>query len=888
MSTEELDFRLVFEDDRRHSAGPDLDEKTRLSSTEAPAYQIVNQEQQSHNPCVPTPDLHIGSQSHGSQYSAQGNTKSFDCPSIQITSIAPYHLLELGNTQDVLAVSGAEGGLQYASLCRDQLYLPTDYCYRDPAFSPSPCSSVSSRSWLSDLSSCESFSHIYDDVEGELPEAAGHVTLGSPFGSPGCGGGAFGVELWQQKYQHPLPFSPALSPHQSPCHSPRTSITEENWLNRRPSSRPSSRPTSPCGKRRYSSADPRARSPSPQHSPNHTPGASPRGSVTEETWLGSPAGNSGSLLASGYQELDIPNKTRRTLGSHLGLLAGQGDSGLEEVTTVRPFLDSSGEEGQQQDGLTNLFLPVPSTFSWNKPKPGNPPLFRTSSPPPLDWPLPSRFDQLELKLEVQPKFYHRAHYETEGSRGAIKAASGGHPIVKLNGCSEQPLSLLLFIGTADDRYLRPHSFYQVHRVTGKTVTTPCQERIVGGTKVLEIPLLPGNDMSASIDCAGILKLRNADIELKKGETDIGRKNTRVRIVFRVGVPQPDSRMLWLQSVSVPVECSQRSGQDLPQVENFSPTSCSVDGGEEIVITGSNISALSRVVFMEKGPDGRSLWEVDAKVVPGKSRGSRIVVEVPPYNKKTKCPVQVQFYMSNGKKRRSLTQSFTYLPESRHHHLTAAGPQVVKQECWDPDIILDTSCGFSYLVSSQERTREPDVAFNSHHLPVHRGSPTQDIPHHPSSLQTFLMFPQLSSIPSESLLKTPQTSALPQTLSIHPHISTLQLQTFSVDPQASSEAHQSASASPLPFSGEPQREPSPSLVSKRTFLTTTDSEKDREVVNIKQEPDEHLNLGSLGLQEITLDDVNEIIDRDIGGVRATAQSSQYDQYHQYDWEQSGGP
>ncbi len=58
----------------------------------------------------------------------------------------------------------------------------------------------------------------------------------------------------------------------------------------------------------------------------------------------------------------------------------------------------------------------------------------------------------------------------------------------------------------------------------------------------------------SIDCAGILKLRNADIELKKGETDIGRKNTRVRVVFRVAVPQPDGRMLWLQTTSVPVEC----------------------------------------------------------------------------------------------------------------------------------------------------------------------------------------------------------------------------------------------------------------------------------------------------------------------------------------------
>lgn len=68
--------------------------------------------------------------------------------------------------------------------------------------------------------------------------------------------------------------------------------------------------------------------------------------------------------------------------------------------------------------------------------------------------------------------------------------------LQLTGYGEQPVSLLLFIGTADDRFLRPHSFYQVHRVTGKMVTTSCQEKMMGHTKVLEIPLLPENNMSA--------------------------------------------------------------------------------------------------------------------------------------------------------------------------------------------------------------------------------------------------------------------------------------------------------------------------------------------------------------------------------------------------------
>ncbi|KAF2980528.1 hypothetical protein EK904_006342, partial [Melospiza melodia maxima] len=98
---------------------------------------------------------------------------------------------------------------------------------------------------------------------------------------------------------------------------------------------------------------------------------------------------------------------------------------------------------------------------------------------------------------------------------------------KLHGYLEsEPLTLQLFIGTADDRLLRPHAFYQVHRITGKTVSTTSHETILSNTKVLEIPLLPENNMRAIIDCAGILKLRNSDIELRKGETDIGRKNTR--------------------------------------------------------------------------------------------------------------------------------------------------------------------------------------------------------------------------------------------------------------------------------------------------------------------------------------------------------------------------
>ncbi|KAJ8252535.1 hypothetical protein COCON_G00218470 [Conger conger] len=680
---EELDFRLIFgEDGQQQSLGP-----ADLEQDDNPAYYILNVGQppsvlnqpigiprhglQTHSPVISAPPRLQHHKAYeplyeapGSRYSPAGGHKAFECPSIQITSISPNCQQEMEANEEDRRGNGQEGEYQDRPLSRDHLYLPLDHSYRDASLSPSPCSSLSSRSWFSDASSCESFSHVYDDVDSELNEAAARFTLGSPQAGPG-----------EDPWQHPLPvFGHSLSPRQSPCHSPRTSVTDENWLSPRPQSRPSSRPTSPCGKRRHSSADIcYPNSASPHHSPTATPGHSPRGSVTEDTWIGSPSGGLSPFQCC-PSEADIPSKTRRTSQDRTAMLSGKVDLGLEDPGSLSPSLESPGDDSGhalKKDGPGEQFLSVPSHFTWNKPKPGHTPIFRTSSLPPLDWPLPSQFGQYELKIEVQPKAHHRAHYETEGSRGAVKASSGGHPVVKLVGYNEKPINLQMFIGTADDRYLRPHAFYQVHRITGKTVATASQEIIISSTKVLEIPLLPENNMSASIDCAGILKLRNSDIELRKGETDIGRKNTRVRAVFRVHIPQPGGKVLSLQASSIPVECSQRSAQELPQVEKYSLNSCSVSGGEEMAITGSNFFPETKVIFLEKGPDGRPQWEVDAKIIREKSQGSTIVVEVPPYHSKALASaVQVQFYVCNGKRKRSQSQRFTYLSGAHRKYALA--------------------------------------------------------------------------------------------------------------------------------------------------------------------------------------------------------------------------
>ncbi|XP_051548341.1 nuclear factor of activated T-cells, cytoplasmic 3-like isoform X2 [Myxocyprinus asiaticus] len=667
---EELDFRLIFgESSHNHNHQNLLGHTESRLDDDANCYPLFASgfhhptRQQDSWATQPYDAPHPGS-----VQSMESPSRVFDCPSIQITSIPANCQQDLGANQ--LAGACGEGG--DGSLSRDQLFLPLDPSYRDSSsLCPSPCSSLSSRSWLSDASSCESFSHVYDDVEAELNEAAARVRLASPlvsplasplpspltspqvspqvsplvspFGSPGCWA-AYGDDPWylyQQQQQQPLQYQFAQS-------------------------RPSSRPTSPCGKRRHSSAEVLPGLASPHLSPNATPSHSPRGSVTEETWLG------GATFAP-YQtlplDIDIPSKTRRTYQTNynqdkVSLLPGQEDSCLTEQDLANPSLISGiavSLPSLKKEDLVEHFLAVPTHFPWAKPKQVNTPLYRSTSLPPLDCPLPSQFGQCELKMEIQPKSHHRAHYETEGSRGAIKSDSGRHPVVKLIGYNEKPVSLQMFIGTADERYIRPHLFYQVHRITGKTVVTPTQETVIANTKVLEIPLLPENNMSASIDCAGILKLRNSDIELRKGETDIGRKNTRVRAVFRVHIPQHNGKMLSLQVASVPIECSQRLAQELPQIEDFSPACGSLTGGEEMTITGPNINPESIVIFQEKGSDGKTQWEADVKAIPEKSTNTSIVVKIPPYYKKTSVSsTQVQFCVSNGKRKRSASQFFTYL------------------------------------------------------------------------------------------------------------------------------------------------------------------------------------------------------------------------------------
>ncbi|XP_048461571.1 nuclear factor of activated T-cells, cytoplasmic 3 isoform X1 [Rhincodon typus] len=942
---DEFDFRLIFgEDGPQPGLGPADTEpddsasfhifnEGNLQSSINQPIGILHHETQTHPTAFSSPHRLQTSNIQESKYSPVGAPKAFECPSIQITSISPSCQQGIGPNEEVHANGTDNDYMERPS--RDHLYLPLDpVYYRDASLSPSPASSISSRSWFSDASSCESFSHVYDDVDSELNEAAARFTLGSPSGSPRC---CPADETWQPNYS----FAQSLSPRQSPCHSPRASITDENWLSPRPTSRPSSRPTSPWGKRRHSSAEIcYAGSLSPHHSPTPSPGHSPRGSVTEDTWLGNTALQGASSLSPGLipfqccpPETDIPLKSRKTSQDQAATVSGKVDLTSDDQGSLSPSVESPVDDLSgsphplKKDLSSEQFLSVPSHFTWNKPKPGgHTPIFRTSSLPSLDWPLPSQYLQYELKIEVQPKTHHRAHYETEGSRGAVKASSGGHPVVKLQGYNEKPINLQMFIGTADDRYLRPHAFYQVHRITGKTVATASQEIIVTSTKVLEIPLLPENNMTASIDCAGILKLRNSDIELRKGETDIGRKNTRVRLVFRVHIPQPNGKVVSLQAASIPVECSQRSAQELPQIEKYSTNSCSVSGGEEMIVNGFNFLPESKIVFLEKGPDGRPQWEVEGKIVREKSQGVNLVVEVPPYhNKSVTSAVQVQFYVCNGKRKRSQSQRFTYLPvlikrehtDERelptiptlpmsvahttslhqvasqlpssdtghlHENLTPTsqrnlGPPM--QQSYPPMISPSATCMPHLLGRSISPGSECSI------LPPlsHQSFPTPAPPIRPSyqPMQSNMMYNGQPGLPMNSV-----SSQRYEKLSYQPDVAgplqinlgCQQMQQMYCSPNpgtASSPSPTTAhslghsprsgqTSSPLQSSSLGSLPAPPPLTHHSVCDPSSFSAPERASLNIKQEPeDSELPFQAIGLQDITLDDVNEIIGRDMSQI-----------------------
>ncbi|XP_057689066.1 nuclear factor of activated T-cells 5 isoform X1 [Corythoichthys intestinalis] len=272
---------------------------------------------------------------------------------------------------------------------------------------------------------------------------------------------------------------------------------------------------------------------------------------------------------------------------------------------------------------------------------------------------PSKSEQKELKILVQPEPQHRARYLTEGSRGSVKDRNQqGFPTIKLEGVNE-PVILQVFVGNDAER-VRPHGFYQACRVTGRN-TTACKEVDIEGTTVIEIPLEPSTNMTLPVDCVGILKLRNADVEARIGVPGSKKKSTRARLVFRVNIPRPDGSVLTLQTLSSSILCTQPAG--LPEILKKSLHSCSVRGGDELFIIGKNFLKDAKVVFQENVSDETS-WKAEAEIDMELFHQNHLIVKVPPYqNQSITSDVCVGIYVVTIAGRSHDVQPFTYNPVS---------------------------------------------------------------------------------------------------------------------------------------------------------------------------------------------------------------------------------
>lgn len=355
---------------------------------------------------------------------------TLESPRIEITS---YLGLQHGSSQFFHDVE-VEGVLPNSkrSPSTATLSLPNLEAYRDPSCL-SPASSLSSRSCNSEASSYES--------NYSFPYASPQT---SPWQSPCVSPKTTDAE---EGFPRGLGACSLLgSPRHSPSTSPRTSVTEETWLGAR-----TSRPSSPCNKRKYG-LNGRQLSCSPHHSPTPSPHSSPRVSVTDDTWLGNSTQYTSSAIVAAINALStdgsldlgegVPVKARKTALGHSPSVALKVEPVGEDLGTTPPSSDFPPEEFPsfqhiRKGAFCDQYLSVPQhPYQWARPR--SPTSYASPSLPALDWQLPSHSGPYELRIEVQPKSHHRAHYETEGSRGAVKASAGGHPSVQVPRSAPTP------------------------------------------------------------------------------------------------------------------------------------------------------------------------------------------------------------------------------------------------------------------------------------------------------------------------------------------------------------------------------------------------------------------------------------------------------------------
>uniref|UniRef100_A0A8C4NA53 RHD domain-containing protein n=1 Tax=Eptatretus burgeri TaxID=7764 RepID=A0A8C4NA53_EPTBU len=167
-------------------------------------------------------------------------------------------------------------------------------------------------------------------------------------------------------------------------------------------------------------------------------------------------------------------------------------------------------------------------------------------------------------------------------------------------------------------------------------------------------------MCTSLDCVGILKLRNADVELRLGGAPACRYSPRIRLVFRTHLPRANGSFFTLQTMSAPILCTQPARA--PEVLRKSLHSSLTTGGSELFLFGKNFFKGTRVIFQEDGTDGEMLWQAEAPIDKEFFHQNHMVVRVPPFREcSITTPILVSIIILSPAGQYRDHQGFVYMP-----------------------------------------------------------------------------------------------------------------------------------------------------------------------------------------------------------------------------------
>ncbi|KAI6234491.1 hypothetical protein M3Y99_00801100 [Aphelenchoides fujianensis] len=381
----------------------------------------------------------------------------------------------------------------------------------------------------------------------------------------------------------------------------------------------------------------------------------------------------------------------------------------------------------------------------------------------------------------EPEDQHRARYLSEGSRGAIKDRSGSsHCTIQLTGYF-RPTRVEMFAALGAGE-LQPHPSYRLIPVAGKTsVTTPCKKAVShDGIECLEIKLQPETNMTAVLDCIGILKICSYDTKQQRrsrrpaaapskrsksspscGQSEEAEDRTAslastcTRVCLRAYVlDETKSNYKMLETCTQPIRCVQQLG--VPEVLNF----------EENGARFGRRRTFHHWKKFRQGNHGTLCWSAEATIAKAFFHQCHIVCSVPAYPHLYRGGT-VSITVQCGQKQ-SHPHSFVYLPcenEPEGRRVVPAGlaarPTIVQRNnrrAWAPpnNSSLTSSSYYSgFLDDSPVNTTASPKTFHS----TTSAGGFFDFDHHfPSAYDSG--FGAYEPLPSAPLPPTRSTSGTP--------------------------------------------------------------------------------------------------------------------------------